>query len=71
MKAEVLFLVDKYENEIESKVTGKKKKAYVGQVGEIINRISGLLGGTLYDLEFNDGQKWCFERDQIEFVSEK
>lgn len=71
MKAEVLYLLDEYEEKIESSVTGKKKKWYVGKIGKVINRLRGKTSNDrLYDLQFEDGQKWCFEREQIEFVGD-
>lgn len=70
-KARLLNLVDKYENELISS-TGKHKEDYIGQVGNIVHQqnICVLVGTTsyLYDIEFNDGARFCVDREQIEFV---
>ena len=72
-KARLLYLVDKYENELISS-TGKHKQDYIGQVGNVTHKqnICVLVGTTryLYDIEFNDGARFCVDREQIEFVKE-
>ena len=53
-KARLLYLVDKYENELISS-TGKHKEDYIGQVGNVTHKqnICVLVGTTryLYDIE--------------------
>ena len=70
-KARLLYLTDKYEYELISS-TGKHKEDYVGRVGNIVHKqnICVLVNATryLYDIEFNDGARFCVEREQIEFV---
>lgn len=72
-KARLLYLVDKYENELISS-TGKYKEDYIGHVGNIVHQrsIDKLVGTAryLYDIEFNDGARFCVEREQIEFVED-
>lgn len=52
----------------------KFKEDYIGQVGNIVHQqnICVLVGttGYLYDIEFNDGARFCVDREQIEFVGE-
>lgn len=70
-KARLLCLTDKYEYDLISS-TGKHKEDYIGQVGNIVHQqsIYGLVNTTryLYDIEFNDGARFCVDREQIEFV---
>ena len=70
-KARLLYLTDKYEEELISS-TGKHKEDYIGQVGNIVHQqnICVLVGTTryLYDIKFNDGAIFCVDREQIEFV---
>ena len=72
-KARLLCLTDKYEEELISS-TGKHKEDYIGQVGNIVHQqnICVLVGTTryLYDIEFNDGARFCVDREQIEFMEE-
>lgn len=72
-KARLLYITDKYENKLISS-TGKHKEDYIGQVGNIVRQqnICVLVGTTryLYDIEFNDGARFCVDREQIEFVEE-
>ncbi len=72
-KARLLCLTDKYEYDLISS-TGKCKEDYIGQVGNITHKqnICVLVGMTryLYDIEFNDGARFCVDREQIEFVGE-
>lgn len=72
-KARLLYLTDKYEDDLISS-TGKRKEDYIGQVGNITHKqnICVLVGTNkyLYDIEFNDGARFCVEREQIEFVGE-
>ena len=72
-KARLLCLTDKYEDDLISS-TGKYKSDYIGQVGNIVHQqnICVLVGTTryLYDIEFNDGARFCVDREQIEFVEE-
>lgn len=72
-KARLLYLTDKYEEKLISS-TGKYKEDYIGQVGNIVHQqnICVLVGTTryLYDIEFNDGARFCVDREQIEFVAE-
>lgn len=70
-KARLLCITDKYEDDLISS-TGKHKEDYIGQVGNIVHlqNICVLVGTTryLYDIEFNDGARFCVDREQIEFV---
>lgn len=72
-KARLLCLTDKYEYDLISS-TGKYKEDYIGKVGNIVHQqnICVLVGTTryLYDIEFNDGARFCVDREQIEFVGE-
>lgn len=72
-KARLLYLTSKYEYDLISS-TGKHKEDYIGQVGNIVHQqnICVLTGTTrhLYDIQFNDGARFCVEREQIEFVEE-
>ena len=72
-KAILLSLDDTYEEELISS-TGKHKEDYIGQVGNIVHQqnICVLVGTTryLYDIEFNDGARFCVDREQIEFIKE-
>ena len=70
-KAILLYLTDKYEEELISS-TGKHKEDYIGQVGKI-RRVQHLYDKTthwidLFDIEFDDGAMFCVDREQIEFV---
>lgn len=70
-KARLLCLIDKYEEQLISS-TGKLKKEYVGQIGNVTHKqnICVLVGTNkyLYDIEFKDGARFCVEREQIEFM---
>ena len=72
-KARLLYLDDKYEEELISS-TGKHKEDYIVQVGNVTHKqnICVLVGTTryLYDIEFNDGARFCVDREQIEFIEE-
>lgn len=73
LKARLLCLTDKYEDDLIGS-TGKYKEDYIGKVGNIVHQqdICVLVGTNryLYDIEFNDGARFCVEREQIEFVEE-
>lgn len=72
-KARLLCLTDKYEYDLISS-TGKNKEDYIGKVGNIVHQqnICVLVNTNinLYDIEFNDGARFCVEREQIEFVED-
>ena len=72
-KARLLCLTDKYEYKLISS-TGKRKEDYIGQVGNIVHKQNiNVLVGTkkyLYDIKFNDGARFCVEREQLEFVED-
>lgn len=72
-KARLLYLTDKYEDDLISS-TGKHKEDYIGKVDNIVHQqnICVLVGTKryLYDIEFNDGARFCVEREQIEFVED-
>lgn len=72
-KARLLCLTDKYEYDLISS-TGKYKEDYIGKVGNIVHQqnICVFVGTKryLYDIEFNDGARFCVEREQIEFVED-
>lgn len=48
---------------------------YVGKIGNIIDVKYRLIRNgvvkTLFDIEFEDGARFCVEREQIEFVGGK
>lgn len=73
-KARLLYLTAKYEYDLIGS-TGKHKEDYVGQVGNVTHKqnICVLVGTNkyLYDIEFEDGARFCVEREQIEFVGGK
>ena len=73
MKARLLYLTDKYEDDLISS-TGKHNEDYIGRVGNIVHKqnICVLVGTNkyLYDIEFNDGARFCVDREQIEFVED-
>lgn len=72
-KARLLCLIGKYEYDLISS-TGKSKEDYIGQVGDIVHVHNMLTGNgsatNLFDIEFNDGARFCVEREQIEFVED-
>lgn len=72
-KARLLCLTDRYEDDIISS-TGKYKEDYIGKVGSITHTQKMLTGNgsatNLFDIEFNDGARFCVEREQIEFVGD-
>lgn len=74
-KVRFICLTDRYEKSLESQITGKYKKDYIGKVGNIVHQqnICVLVGTNkyLYDIEFNDGARFCVDREQIEFVEGK
>lgn len=72
-KARLMYLTDKYEEELIS-ITGKHKEDYIGQIGKI-RKVLHLYDKTthwidLFDIEFDDGARFCVDREQIEFVKE-
>lgn len=73
-KARLLYLSDKYEELLTNHITGKYKSEYIGKVGKVIHKqnICGIVSMNeyLYDIEFDDGARFCVEREQIEFVGE-
>lgn len=73
-KARLLYLIDRYEESLVNHVTGKHKRDYIGKVGNVFSRTSlaAMEGCTryLYDIEFEDGARFCVESEQIEFVKE-
>ena len=72
-KARLLYLVDKYENELISS-TGKRKEDYIGKIGKVIHTCiiskDHYVKHILYDVQFDDGARFCVEREQIEFVED-
>lgn len=70
-KAILLYLTDKYEEELTSS-TGKLKKEYIGQIGKVIHTCviskNQYVKPILYDVQFGDGARFCVEKEQIEFV---
>lgn len=67
MEVRFLKLINDHEHNLESKVTGKKKEDYIGQIGRVIH-IYGLQYSSLRDVEFKDGQVWCLDTQQFEEV---
>lgn len=72
-KARLLCLIDKYEKKLISS-TGKNKEGYIGKVGNIVHVHKMLTGNrsatNLFDITFEDGARFCVEREQIEFVED-
>lgn len=72
-KARLLCLTDKYEYELISS-TGKRKKDYIGQIGKVIHICviskDHYVNPILYDVWFGDGDIFCVESEQIEFVED-
>jgi hypothetical protein len=73
-KAKLLYLIDRYEELLVNHVTGKCKRDYIGKVGNVFSRTSlaAMEGCTryLYNIEFDDGARFCVDREQIEFVED-
>lgn len=48
---------------------GKSKKDYIGEIGTIIHVtiMNTSKSGNLYDVQFNDGQVWCLDREQFSY----
>lgn len=73
-KARLLYLNDKYEELLTNRITGKYKSYYVGKIGNVVHKqnIRGIVSSNeyLYDIEFDDGARFCVDREQIEFVGE-
>lgn len=71
-KARLLYLNDKYEELLTNRITGKYKSYYVGKIGNVVHKqnIRGIVSSNeyLYDIEFDDGARFCVDREQIEFV---
>lgn len=72
-KARLLCLIDKYEYDLISS-TGKSKEDYISKVGDIVQGHKTLTGNgsatNLFDIIFEDGARFCVEREQIEFVED-
>lgn len=55
-------------------VKGKDKEDYIGQVGSITHTQKMLTGNgsatNLFDIIFEDGARFCVEREQIEFMED-
>lgn len=72
-KARLLCITDKYEYKLISS-TGKHKEDYIGQIGNVMHKqniyVLARTNKYLYDIEFNDGARFCVEREQIEFVED-
>ncbi|WP_337525208.1 hypothetical protein [Holdemanella sp.] len=54
--------------------TGKYKSDYIGKIGKV-GKVQHLYDKTthwidLFDIEFDDGARFCVDREQIEFVKE-
>lgn len=71
-KARLLYLSDKYEKLLTNRKTGKYKSDYIGKIGKVIHKqnICGIVSMNeyLYDIEFDDGARFCVDEEQIEFV---
>ena len=72
-KARLLCLTDKYEYDLISS-TGKNKEDYICKVGDIVHVHKTLTGNgsatNLFDITFEDGARFCVEREQIEFMED-
>lgn len=71
-KAKLVNLVDKYEEDLLS-ATGRFKRDYIGEIGDIIH-VQRLLSGNgsmtkLFDVKFADGTIFCLDREQVELIS--
>lgn len=65
MKVKMTKLIDRYERELVSKVTGKYKRAYIGEIGEVIRMTRFPDNNYMYDVKFEDGQVWCLNSSQF------
>lgn len=70
MKVKFLKLIDAYELNLRSEVTGKRKEDYIGQIGRVISRQVMTDNTRLYSVKFQDGQVWCLEATQFEKVED-
>lgn len=72
-KARLLCITDKYEYDLIGS-TGKNKEDYIGKIGNITHVQKMLTGNgsatNLFDITFEDGARFCAEREQIEFVED-
>lgn len=72
-KARLLYLTAKYEYDLISS-TGKHKEDYICKVGDIVHVQKMLTGNgsatNLFDITFEDGARFCVEREQIEFMED-
>lgn len=72
-KARLLCLDDKYEEDLIG-ATGKYKSYYIGKIGNITHVQKMLTGNgsatNLFDITFEDGARFCVDREQIEFVED-
>lgn len=69
-KAKFIRLLDDYETDVKSSITGRYKSDYLEEVGKVIhNKLYEQKG--LFTLEFEDGQRWMFERNQLQFKERK
>lgn len=72
-KARLMYLTDNDEERLISS-TGKYKEDYIGQIGKIC-KVQHLYDEKthwidLFVIEFDDGARFCVDREQIEFVGE-
>ncbi len=70
-KVKLIRCIDKYEKNL-CNAKNKSKKDYIGQTGKIIKTTkhhSGAICDNLCDVKFSDGQVWCCEMRQLEFIS--
>lgn len=64
--ARYIKLGQEYEQNTKSIKTGKYKSDYLDEVGVVIeNYYDRFVGHTT--LEFEDGQRWCFDNKQIKW----
>ena len=66
-KARLLYLNDKYEELLTNRITDKYKSYYVGKIGNVVHKqnIRGIVNSNeyLYDIEFDDGARFCVDRE--------
>lgn len=62
-------IMTKYEWKIKN-LEGRLKADYIGEQGVVVavGHVNDELTGLLVDVVFRDGQRWCFEGQELEFI---
>lgn len=62
-------VMTKYEWKIRN-LAGRLKTDYIGEQGIVVSvgHVDDEPTGLLVDVLFNDGQRWCFEGQELEFI---